>query len=132
MKLQIIITALFVIYHMIYYFIPCEALVCEIPPSVIYWSLSFFIAIYSLIAGLLWYFVKVSFALFQRLYFIVVFTYFIILIGLNVACVININLYGPLLIKTGQITIPFVAIMVGMGIIQVILIVTKRSQSHDN
>lgn len=128
MKLQIIITALFVIFHMVYYFIPTEELVCEIPPNIIYWSLSFFIAIYSLVAGLLWFFVKSSFAIFQKLYFIVVFIYFIVLIGLNVVCVVDIDLYGPLLIKTGKITIPFVVIMTGLGALQLILLIKKRSQ----
>jgi hypothetical protein len=127
MNLRVIITALFFIFSWVYFSQTAVEYVCEIPQCVIYWNLAFFVAIYGLIAGLYWHLVRSAITLLERLYYLMAFIYFVVLIGLNAVCFINTDWYAPLIWKTKAITIPFIAVMGFILVLKIYTLIRKKS-----
>ena len=124
-KLQGISIWLFMVFSLVYFFIPIEY-DCVLPTAVILWGSVFYIFIYGLIVTLLVYFVREYYGT-RRLYYIFSVIYFSVLILINAICLVKPELYGPLISKTGPVTIPFIIILSVTGILNIYLLI-KRSQ----
>jgi hypothetical protein len=91
----------------------------------LYWDVGFFASLYFLVVVLILPYAKNARTFPRRLFFWIMIIYFSTLTVMNVICLINAELYAPLISETGSVTIPFAVSIVLLGLFKIYTSIRK-------